>query len=200
MTSKLVWAGVILLILARVFVFQPVEVSGKSMEPNYHTYDRLIVEQFSFHFTKNYKRGQVIVVYANPHDIDNDNVFSRFSKVFYIKRVIGLPGEYIQTKGSKTCIYNNDYPEGAIISENYLSDSVKAGLDQDSRHDYAKKRIPEGSYFIMGDNRLDSQDSRVFGPVQEKALLGKEWVRFWPVNEADAFELPTYTFTSPCNF
>lgn len=198
--TKIVWISVILLILARVFIFQPVEVNGASMLPNYHTGDRLIVEQFSTRLNQQYKRGQVIVVYADPHDIKNDNVFTRFGKIFYIKRVIGLPGESIATKGSKTCIYNSQFPEGAVVTENYLSQEVKRGLDRGEVADYSRRDIPEGQYFIMGDNRLNSSDSRMFGSVSEQALLGKEWIRFWPVNQADVFDIPSFTYTTPCSF
>ena len=170
------------------------------MLPNYHTGDRLIVEQISANFTKGFKRGQVIVVYADPHDIQNDNVFTRFNKIFYIKRVIGLPGEFIETKGSETCIYNNEFPNGVLLPEGYLSEEVKRGLEADPGRNYPRKKIPDNFYFIMGDNRTDSTDSRIFGPVQEAALLGKEWVRFWPLKQSEAFDLPTYTYNKPCNF
>jgi signal peptidase I len=199
MFTKIIWGAMILLVLARVFVFQPVEVNGTSMFPNYRTGDRLIVEQISAHIT-GFERGQVIVVYSNPNEVENDNVFTRFGKVFYIKRVVGLPGEYIQTRGSETCIYNSTYPDGVILSEDYLSTEVKRSLDANPSKNYPKTKIPDGQYFIMGDNRVDSTDSRSFGAVQEKALLGKEWIRFWPVSESRSFELPKYEFGKSCNF
>ena len=191
----LVWALVFLLVVARIFVFQPVEVNGNSMLPTTHNGARWIVEEISAKIDPKYQRGQVIVYCAETKNCDKDNVFARFSLTYYIKRVIGLPGESIEIKNSKTIIYNDQYPQGVVLSEDYVSQSVKAGLESTTQYDRPIKKIPEGSYFIMGDNRVDSSDSRDFGPVSEKALLGKVWVQFWPLTEADTFQLPKYKYT-----
>jgi signal peptidase I len=191
----LIWVLVFLLVVARIFIFQPVEVNGNSMLPTTHNGARWIVEEISAKMDPKYQRGQIIVYCAETKNCDKDNVFARFSLTYYIKRVVGLPGESIEIKHSKTIIYNTEHPEGVVLSEDYLSPSVKAGLDSTTQFDRPLKKIPEGSYFIMGDNRVDSSDSRDFGPVSEKALLGKVWVQFWPLTEADTFQLPKYKFT-----
>jgi len=188
----LAWILVILLIVARIFIFQPVEVNGNSMLPTTHNGARWIVEEISAKITPRYQRGQVIVYCAQTNNCDKDNVFARFSLTYYIKRVVGLPGESIEIKNSKTIIYNDENPNGMILSEDYIGESVKKTLDSSNQFDQPLKKIPNDSYFIMGDNRIDSSDSRVFGPVSEKALLGKVWIQFWPLTEADAFQLPNY--------
>jgi len=191
----LVWVLLGFLIIARIFIFQPVEVNGNSMLPTTHQGARWIVEELSTKLEPNYQRGQIIVYCAETKNCDKDNVFARFSLTYYIKRVIGLPGESIEIKHSKTIIYNSQYPNGVVISENYISDGVKKDLDETTRFDLPLTKIPEGQYFIMGDNRVDSSDSRIFGPVSQKALLGKVWVQFWPLSEADTFNLPKYNYT-----
>jgi signal peptidase I len=191
----LVWVLVFLLIVARIFIFQPVEVNGNSMLPTTHSGARWIVEEISAKIDPKYQRGQVIVYCAETKDCEKDNVFARFNLVYFIKRVVGLPGESIEIKNSKTIIYNDEYPQGVVLTEDYVSQPVKAGLESTTQFDRPIKKIPEGSYYIMGDNRVDSSDSRDFGPVSEKALLGKVWVQFWPLSEADTFQLPKYKYT-----
>ncbi len=188
----LAWLLIILLIVARIFIFQPVEVNGNSMLPTTHNGARWIVEEISAKITPKFQRGQIIVYCAETKNCDKDNVFARFSLTYYIKRVIGLPGESIEVKNSKTIIYNDENPNGMVLDEDYLSGSVKTALEKTSEFDQPLKKIPNDSYFIMGDNRIDSSDSRVFGPVSEKALLGKVWIQFWPLSEADTFQLPKY--------
>ena len=191
----LVWILVFLLIIARIFIFQPVEVNGNSMLPTTHNGARWIVEEISPKINPKYQRGQIIVYCAETKNCDKDNVLARFSLTYYIKRVVGLPGESIEIKRSKTIIYNTEYPEGVVLSEDYVSPAVKTGLDSTTQFDRPLKKIPEGTYYIMGDNRVDSSDSRDFGPVSEKGLLGKVWVQFWPLQEADSFQLPKYKYT-----
>jgi signal peptidase I len=190
------WIFIFLLIVARVFIFQPVEVNGNSMLPTTHQGARWIVEEISSKVqSTKFQRGQIIVFCAETNNCDKDNVFARFSLRYYIKRIVGLPGESIEIKNSKTIIYNKENPNGAVLYEEYLSQEVKDGLDKTTRFDIPLTKIPEDSYFIMGDNRVDSSDSRYFGPVAEKALLGKVWIQFWPLSEAGNFDLPNYQYT-----
>lgn len=149
-------------LLIHNFVGQQIEVSGSSMEATLHNEDHLILEKISYE-TGEPKRFDIIVF--RPYSDDK--------KTYYIKRVIGLPGESVQIIGSdiyiNSEILNEDYGNALIEDAGIASEPIQLGNDE---------------YFVLGDNRNNSKDSRnpVVGIVKGKSILGRAWVRIWPVN------------------
>jgi signal peptidase I len=146
------------------FLFQPHQVKGNSMYDNFHDGEYLLTDKVSYRF-KTPVRDDVIVFKA-PGNEDYD----------YIKRVIGLPGDQVRVAGGK--IYLN----GQLVDESgYLDPRImtQAGV-------YAKEgqtiTVTPNQYFVMGDNRNNSSDSREWGLVPQENIVGKAWVRYWPVN------------------
>ncbi len=187
-----VWIFLIIMVVLRIFVFQQVSVVGASMEPNYFTGQLLFVNQIG----NDFERGQVVAAYDNDTVAADANYFTRFSAGtrFLLKRVIGLPGEEIELIGSKVIIYNDEFPDGFILNEDYISEKTK--LKQESEDYYFPRTIIEKDhYFLMGDNRNNSTDSRRKGSFSDYAVLGYETVRFWPAKELKFFKLPEYTIS-----
>lgn len=169
-TIKVVFVSLIVIIGIRSFVMQPFFVDGKSMEPNFYDGDYLIVDEISYKFLEP-KRGDVIIFHY-PYD----------TREFYIKRIIGLPGEKIEIKDNKITIYNSEYKNGMVINENvYIPDSaVTSG-------NYARE-LKNDEYYVLGDNRGASSDSRFWGVLEERFIVGKAWIRAWPFNDFSVFE------------
>lgn len=148
----------------RTFIAQPFVVSGASMEPAFHTGEYLIVDQLSYHFS-NPKRGDV-VVFKYPV------IPSRF----FIKRIIGLPGETVKVENEEVFIKKLGSNEFYKLSENYIE------FPKDS---FVETTLNNDQYFVMGDNRMASLDSRVWGPLDEKYIIGKAFVRLFPIDKID---------------
>jgi signal peptidase I len=143
----------------RFFLFQPFIVSGASMEPNFKNGEYLLIDEISFRF-RTPERGEVIV-FKYPKD----------PSYYYIKRVIGLPGETIKLDDNKIWIYNFENPQGQLLKENYIQD-MTIGKE--------KITLSKDEYFVMGDNRQHSSDSRVFGPVSKNSIVGRTWIALYP--------------------
>lgn len=143
------------------FIAQPFQVQGASMEPNFYTKQYLIVDEISYHF-RDPDRGEV-VVFHNP----------RNESEFYIKRVVGLPGEKVDIDNGKVKITNSEYPHGFSFDEYYLPPGTETRGN-------ATFRLAEDEYFVMGDNRLQSFDSRSWGPVKRSEIVGVVRLRLWP--------------------
>jgi signal peptidase I len=156
----------------RYFLFQPYYVQGASMEPNFHDYQYLIIDEITYRFSAP-ERGDVVVLKVP------------FEKEALIKRVIGLPNETIDIKNSQVTVYNSSNPNGFVLDETYLGPGITTDRDQ---------RVVIGSdqYFVMGDNRPVSLDSRYFGPVTRKEIVGRAWLRVWPFNTFQHFVAPSY--------
>jgi len=153
----------------RYFLVQPFYVKGASMEPNFHDSEYLLIDELSYRFREP-KRGEVVVIHANGSIKD-----------FYIKRIIGLPGEKIEIKEGKVKIYNSENPEGFFLNESqYLSSNVETSGGQNVQ-------LSDTEYFVLGDNRSYSSDSRSWGPVPEEDVVGKVLIRAWPFKKAQIF-------------
>lgn len=148
-----------LVFLFRMFIAQPFIVRGDSMVPTFHDKEYLIVEEISYH-TGDVHRGDV-VVFKYPLD----------PKQYFIKRIVGLPGETISITNGQVTVRNSENPSGFQLDESYLSDW------EDSR---SPLTLENDEYFVMGDNRNNSSDSRRWGPVNEKLLVGRAFIRLWP--------------------
>ena len=159
------------------------------MEPNYYTGQGLIVNQID----KDFNRGQVVAVFKDREVAKTANFFTKFQATIYLKRIIALPGESIEMINDKVIIYNETYPKGEILSEGYLGANVVAGLKSEKFY-FPKTLIAQGTYFLMGDNRINSQDSRNLGAFPKQSLFGQETLRFWPWPSAEIFKRPNYVF------
>ncbi len=154
----------------RYFLVQPFYVKGASMEPNFHDHEYLIVDEISYRLGEPH-RGDV-VVFKYPRD----------PRQFYIKRIIGLPGETVTIKDGSVFITSSDGKEFKYDESSYLDPKVKT-----QGYTYSQVTLKNGQYFVMGDNRSSSYDSRHFGVVDKKYLVGRALLRVLPLNRIDWF-------------
>ncbi len=155
--------------IIKTFLIQPFLVQQTSMVPTFEPYDYIIVDRFSYTFLEEPKRGDVVVFKSGP---ENGNRY-------LIKRIIGLPGEQITIDGTTTIVTNNTHPEGLILNETYIKNT-------DGR---TKKVLTLGAdeYFMMGDNRPLSLDSRQIGPIKRTQIIGRTLVRLYPFTQISLF-------------
>lgn len=146
-----------------LFLAQPHEIKGSSMEPAFHNNEYVLTDKISYRFTAP-SRGDVIVFKA-PRNLDVD----------YIKRIIALPGERVKIENGKVIINDN------ILSEPYLK-SVTALYPGSFLEEGSQIVVPDREYFVMGDNRAHSSDSREFGTVKRNLIIGRAFIRYWPIN------------------
>jgi signal peptidase I len=156
--------AVAIVIPIRIFIAQPFIVSGSSMVPTFEDGEYLIIDEISYRFSDP-KRDDV-VVFRYPNN----------TKKFFIKRIIGLPGETVDIKEGSVTITNEANPEGLYIEEPYVK-NVSSG----NTHFVLKS----DEYFVMGDNRTASSDSRYWGAVPEKLIVGKAFLRLLPIKKID---------------
>lgn len=168
----------ILALLLRVYIIQPFIVEGLSMSPTLANNDYLLIDKLSYRFHKP-KRGDIIV-FKYPKD-------ERFN---YIKRVIGLPGETIRITENAIVVTNSQDPKGLVLHENYIKD-IDGPLINNNRKIIAVD-IPKDKYFVMGDNRQGSSDSREWGLLPNKEIIGRSMVRLFPVGDFKILRDPTY--------
>jgi len=149
-------------VIAYLFLFQPHQVRGSSMYPNLHDADYLLTDKISYRLGQ--PKRDDIVIFVAPKNEEYD----------YIKRIIGMPGDKI--KIDEGDVYRN----GELLDESlYLNNTVKTYGEAYLRNG-EETTVPDQSYFVMGDNRDNSSDSRNFGPVPYKNIVGKAWIRYWP--------------------
>jgi signal peptidase I len=168
--TKVVILALLIVLPIRYFLFQPFIVKGQSMEPNFHTGDYLIVDEISYRFSDP-KRGDVIV-FKYPLQPNQR----------YIKRVIGLPGEKVEIKNGLVFINGNPLDESSYLSQ-------KLFTDEKGFHEII---LEKDQYFVLGDNRISSSDSRVWGVVPRDKIIGKVFVRIWPFTAMAKIENPSY--------
>lgn len=168
---KVVFISLIIIIPVRYFLIQPFYVKGASMEPTFQDHEYLIIDEISYRF-KAPVRGQVIVFR-----------YPRNPQEYFIKRVIALPGEAVQIKDGQVVIYNEENPEGFVLREDYLPH----GLLTDSQSQI-KLELSSEEYFVLGDNRNASKDSRSFGAVDKSFITGKVLLRGWPLSRWTVFD------------
>jgi len=164
--------------LTYFFIAQPNKVKGHSMMPNFHNRDLILTEKISYHLG-NPKRGDVVIFKAPPSEPCS------IDQCEYIKRVIGLPNEVVKLDNGHV------YINGHILKEPYLKSTVQTQpesfLGQDKPF-----RIPAGNYMLFGDNRPHSRDSRAFGPIDKNRIVGKAFLRYWPLKAIKLIKGPSY--------
>lgn len=151
----------------RLFVAQPFIVSGASMEPTFHPSEYLVIDQLSYRFEEPV-RGDIVVL-RYPHN----------PSVYFIKRVIGLPGERVVIQGGAVSVYDDD-EEVHTLTEPYLASDVAS----DEGHSIM---LGENEYFVLGDNRDASSDSRAWGPLRRELITGRVIMRLFPIHDAELF-------------
>lgn len=153
-----------LALFIRFFIATPYVVSGASMEPTFADWEYLIVDKVIYDIEEP-ERGDVIV-FTLPGDSNRS----------LIKRVIGLPGETVLIRGANVSIVNDENPSGFTLSEPYVNPKNA------SSGDIVKTTLGDGEYFVLGDNRRVSADSRVWGMLPEKNVTGRVDVRLFPLD------------------
>jgi signal peptidase I len=162
-----------IIIPVRYFLVQPFYVKGASMEPNFFDHEYLIIDEISYRLREPV-RGD-IMIFRYPAD----------PKQFFIKRLIGLPGETVEIIEGKIKIYNSGNPNGFVLSEDKY-------LEQPFTATARTVTLKDNEYYVLGDNRVASLDSRYFGPIKGDMVIGRVWVRGWPLDRWKVFEAPEY--------
>jgi signal peptidase I len=146
----------------RIFIAQPYVVSGASMDPTFKDADYLIVDQLSKRFEEPKRQSVVIIKYPND------------TSKFFIKRLIAFPGETVEIKGGDVYIYNEQNEKGLKLSEPYIVFKKTENFSI---------KLNEDQYFVLGDNRAGSSDSRIWGTLPKKYIIGTPILRLLPINE-----------------
>jgi signal peptidase I len=149
----------------RLFIAQPFIVSGASMVPAIHSKDYLVTDMVTYRLREP-ERGDV-VVFRYPFD----------PSMYFVKRIIGLPGETVDIRDGMVIVRSTEGGE-TVLEEPYIADENKS-------HESTSSTLEEGEYFVLGDNRSGSSDSRVWGPLQEKFIVGRALVRLYPLQDIE---------------
>ncbi len=174
-TIRVVLVSLVIILPVRYFVIQPFFVSGSSMVPNYHDKEYILVDKWTYRIGLP-QRGDVIIFHY-PND----------PKEYFIKRILGLPGETVLAGVNNTVqIFNTRYPKGfTVFEKGYLPDTNPTLCASNTSPSYCgvKVTLGDNEYFVMGDNREHSSDSRFFGPVNKSFFAGMAWLRLFPFND-----------------
>jgi len=157
-------AAVILAVLIQSFVVRPFIVSGSSMDPVIHNGEYILIDQVTYRLGTP-ERGDVVIFKAPPEPTK-----------YYIKRIIGLPGDTVKIKNGVVTIVNASHPKGFTLNEDYITHTQSDDLET---------TVPADEYFVMGDNRSGSYDSREWGPLPRSEIRGRAWLRLLPINVID---------------
>lgn len=161
-TFRFLLIALLIVLPVRFFIAQPFIVSGASMETTFSTGEYLIVDQLTYRFEEP-RRGDVII-FKYPKDTSK----------YFIKRIIGLPGDTIAISGHTVTISNDTYPDGVALEEGYILDARPLGN--------LTQTLGEEEYFVMGDNRDASSDSRSWGVLTRDKIVGRALLRLFPLD------------------
>ena len=176
-------ASLIIVLPIRIFIAQPFVVDGASMDNSFHNGNYLIVDEVSYRF-EDPKRGDVVVFKVPPKGLEIQK-YPLDKTVYYIKRIIGLPGETVEINGDQVKIYNNQNPKGLVLNEPYIYIDPTASNLFSQIHE--KVILQTGEYFVMGDNRHNSSDSRFWGILPKDDLKGRAFLRLFPPTQLSVF-------------
>ena len=164
-----------LFLFSYLLVFQPHKIDGRSMEPNFHDKEFLLTNKFGYKVLKESpKRGDVVVL-KPPNEPDKE----------FIKRVVGLPGDKVAIQDGKVFVNDEE------LKETYIPENVGtqgAFFLQTGQ----EVTVPAGQFFVLGDNRTNSSDSRYWGFVAMKDIVGRAWLVYWPPSSAGTISRPSY--------
>lgn len=160
---KFIVIVLVIVIPIRMYVAQPFIVRGASMEPTFENGDYLIIDEFTYRFSHDARPGDV-VVFRYPED----------PSTFFIKRIIGIPGDTVEIKEGNVSI-ERDGESFSDSFKNYTGQTFPDG----------RWELGEDQYFVLGDNRLQSSDSRFWGTLPENLIIGRAFVRLWPLSEIE---------------
>ncbi|MCU1233334.1 MAG: signal peptidase [Candidatus Solibacter sp.] len=153
--------SVLIAVILIVFIYQPVKVEGTSMMPTLTDQERIFINKFTYHFgLGSIERGDMVVFWF-PLDPTKS----------YIKRVIGVPGDRVRIEAGQV------YVNGRALSEGYVPEDYR------DRVSWEEQRVPSGKYFVLGDHRTSSSDSRTWGFVKRDAIYGKAVFVYWPLEK-----------------
>ena len=170
--AQIVVIALAIILPVRFFLIQPFIVKGASMEPNFYENEYLIIDEITYRF-RDIERGEVVVL-EPPTGVSD----------YYIKRVIGLPGETVEVSNGKVTIYNGEYPNGLSLMEDYIIEYTPGTQ---------RITVEEDAFFVMGDNRDESLDSRKFGTVPRANIVGRVWLRGLPFSRVGVIDSPLYS-------
>jgi signal peptidase I len=165
---KFALIALLIVVPLRWFIAQPFVVRGASMEPVFENGEYLIVDQLTYRFEEP-ERGDVIIL-RYPKD----------PSVFFIKRIIGLPGETVELQGKRVIIRNGVSEEPLMFDQSFIEEDRM-------RDEYGTYALGEGEYFVMGDNRTESSDSRAWGSLPRENIIGRPFVRLFPPTKIELF-------------
>jgi signal peptidase I len=155
--------SVLIAVVLIVFIYQPVKVEGTSMMPTLTDQERIFINKFTYRFLGNIERGDTVVFWY-PQDPSKS----------YIKRVIGLPGDRVRVEAGQV------YVNGEALVENYVPQENR---DESTWRDGHEQVVPAGRYFVLGDHRNQSSDSRMWGYVPRENIYGKAVFVYWPLDK-----------------
>ena len=170
-TVKIVVLAAVIILPIRYFLIQPFYVKGASMEPNFHDKEYLMINEIGYRFSEP-ARGEV-VVFRYPRD----------PKQFFIKRVIGIPGDTVEVRDGGVFLDIESTGNFIKLDETYLADETITK----PKGELEGEPLAENEYFLLGDNREHSLDSRNFGAVNDSLIVGKVWFRGWPIDKIEVF-------------
>ncbi|MCU1448199.1 MAG: signal peptidase [Acidimicrobiales bacterium] len=158
----IVAAALLTALLIKTFLLQAFYIPSDSMNPTLVVHDRVLVNKLSYHF-HDVHRGD-IVVFKRPPGEDDPRIKD------LIKRVVALPGDTVEGRNGQVLI------DGRALTEPYIPKGTQTS-------DFSAEKIPSGKYWVMGDNRGNSKDSRVFGPISKSLIVGRAFIRVWPISK-----------------
>lgn len=167
--AKIVIISLAVIIPVRYYLMQPFFVSGTSMVPNFQNKDYLIIDELTYHF-RDPQRGEV-VVFKYPKDPSQ----------YFIKRIIGLPGEHVEVLNGQIIINNETYLDESVYLPEKPGNARKTSMT-----------LGQNEYFVLGDNRGVSLDSRTWGSLERDLIVGKVWLRALPLSTFEFYSAPEY--------
>lgn len=165
--------AVAIFLFVYLLILQPHKIKGNSMQPNFPDGEYLLTDKVSYRFGEP-ERGDV-VVFEPPGSQGEE----------FIKRILGLPGEIVSLRGNKF------YVNGALVNESYIATDLPTSPGNYLKEG-AELTVPQDQYFVLGDNRTHSSDSRAFGPIPKDKITGRAWVIYWPPSLAGVVDEVTY--------
>lgn len=156
---RFILIAVLIVVPIRFFIAKPFIVSGESMHPSFENANYLIVDQLSYRLHSPARED--VVIFRYPRDPSK----------FFIKRIIGLPGETVRMEDGEVTVFNEKHPQGLKLAQPYINTKTFESLTISLRSD---------EYFVLGDNRAESSDSRVWGPLESTYIVGTPFARLFP--------------------